>query len=310
MQSTRLSTTVALIKLGRPHFLAGGVLLHGLGAAIALYSGAPFNLSALLWGQLAITATQLMTQYSNEYFDLDADRVNPTPTNWSGGSRVLVNGAIPAWTALHIALFFAAVAFMATLVLSVAIVPGWYMFAVLSFAQLAAWFYSAPPLRLHSRGMGELTAVIAVTLFTPLTGYLLQRGTIDLLPIMAVVPLCGYQFAMLLAIEFPDAEGDRIAKKRTLVVRLGMRPASYLYTAVMWAVLAMLPLLAIAGLPFVAVGAVAALSPLTLWLLWRVHRGDWQRPDRWNAFGFYSIVLLIGTIAAELAAFVLLTGLR
>lgn len=310
MQQTRLSTTVALIKLGRPHFLVGGVLLYGLGAAIALYAGAPFNLSALLWGQLAVTSTQLMTQYSNEYFDLDADRVNQTPTKWSGGSRVLVNGAIPAWTALQIALFFAAIAFTATLVLSLAIVPGWRTFAVLSFAQLTAWFYSAPPLRLHSRGMGELTAVIAVTLFTPLTGYLLQRGTITVLPILAVVPLCGYQFAMLLAIEFPDAEGDRMANKRTLVVRLGMRPASYLYTTVMWAVLAMLPVLAIAGLPIVAVGAVAAVSPLTLWLLWRVHRGDWHRPERWNTFGFYSIVLLISAIAAELAAFVLLIGLR
>ena len=310
MQSTRFSTTVALIKLGRLHFLTGGVLLYGLGAAIALYVGAPFNPSALLWGQLAVTATQLMTHYSNEYFDIEADRVNQTPTNWSGGSRVLINEEIQARTALQIALFFAAVAFTATLVLSVAIVPGWLTFAMLSFAQLAAWFYSAPPLRLHSRGMGELTTLIAATLLTPLTGYILQRGTIDLLPILAVVPLCGYQFAMLLAIEFPDAEGDGIANKRTLVVRLGMRPASYLYTAVLCAVLAILPVLAIAGLPMVAVGAVAALSPLTLWLLWRVHRGDWHRVDRWNAFGFYSIVLLIGTTAAELAAFVLLIGLR
>ncbi|MFQ5594818.1 MAG: prenyltransferase, partial [Anaerolineae bacterium] len=65
---------LSLIRMGRPHFLAGGFLLHGLGVVIALYTGEPLNLSALLWGQVAITATQLMTHYSNEFFDLPADQ--------------------------------------------------------------------------------------------------------------------------------------------------------------------------------------------------------------------------------------------
>lgn len=48
---------LTFIRLGRPHFLAGGFLLHGLGVVIALYTGVPLNLPALLWGQVAITAT-------------------------------------------------------------------------------------------------------------------------------------------------------------------------------------------------------------------------------------------------------------
>jgi len=77
------------LRMGRPHFLIGGLLLHWLGVALALASGAPLRLPALLWGQAAVTAIQLMTHYSNDYFDLAADRANPTPTHWSGGSRVL-----------------------------------------------------------------------------------------------------------------------------------------------------------------------------------------------------------------------------
>ena len=80
------------LRMGRPHFLTGGVLLHCLGVAMARASGAPLRLPALLWGQAAVTAIQLMTHYSNDYFDLAADQANPTPTHWSGGSRVLPEG--------------------------------------------------------------------------------------------------------------------------------------------------------------------------------------------------------------------------
>ena len=38
------------------------------------------------------------------------------------------------------------------------------------------------------------------------------------------------QVAMLLAIEFPDAEGDRAVGKRTLLVRLGVERTARLYS--------------------------------------------------------------------------------
>ena len=150
-----MRTLIAFIKLGRLHFLAGGVILHLLGVSMALLSGASFSLAALIWGQIAITSIQLMTHYANDYFDLAADRANTTPTNWSGGSRVLLSGAIPPRAALITALTLAAIALIANLVLSTTIRPGVATFALLLTAQALAWFYSAPPIRLHSRGVGE-----------------------------------------------------------------------------------------------------------------------------------------------------------
>ena len=58
-------------------------------------AGAPFDAARFAWGQLVVTATQLMTHYANDYFDLEADRANRTPTRWSGGSRVLPDGVLP-----------------------------------------------------------------------------------------------------------------------------------------------------------------------------------------------------------------------
>jgi 1,4-dihydroxy-2-naphthoate polyprenyltransferase len=304
-----LQTLVALLQLGRLHFLAGGVLLHLLGVIVAFDSGAKISITVLLWGQIAITATQLMTHYANDYFDLTADRANQTPTNWSGGSRILVDARLHPQVALIAALVLAAVAFAANLILSVGLRPGIHTFGLLFLAQCLAWFYSAPPLRLHSRGLGEVTATFIVTFLTPLTGYYLQTGKLAWLPVLAVLPLCCFQFAMLLAIEFPDAAGDRQAGKNTLVVRLDAPFAARLYVFSLLLAYAMLPILALAGLPSLVIFAVAALFPLALWQVRRMVRGDWQHPARWNRLAFYTIVLLIGTTAAELVAFLLLVAM-
>ncbi len=291
-------------------FLLGGILLHALGVSIAVYMGAGLNLGALLWGQLAITATQLMTHYANDYFDLEADKANHTPTNWSGGSRVLTSGSLPAKTALNIALACGVAALLANFILSVWIRPGVETFLLLLTAQLLAWFYSAPPIRLHSRGMGELSTAITVTAFTPIMGYFLQTGRVDTLVLLAVLPLCALQIAMLLSIEFPDEQGDQLVGKRTLVVRLGAGRAVWLYSILLIAAFAVLPILVNLGLPFEAAAAIALLMPLALMLLWRVRRGDWHDPQRWNGLAFYTIVLLMAATTAQLAAFVLLIGLR
>jgi 1,4-dihydroxy-2-naphthoate octaprenyltransferase len=72
--------------------------MHAVGLGAALYAGAHLNLAAAAWGQIAITATQWMVHYANDYFDLAADRANLTPTHWSGGSRTLTTGQLPPRT--------------------------------------------------------------------------------------------------------------------------------------------------------------------------------------------------------------------
>src|SRR5262245_43455275 len=100
----------AFIKLGRPKFLVGGFVLYGLGAALAVAAGAPLDVGLFAWGQLVVTAAQLMTHYANDFFDLEADRANRTPTAWSGGSRVLPDGLLPPRVALWAARALAAIA--------------------------------------------------------------------------------------------------------------------------------------------------------------------------------------------------------
>jgi len=306
--SMRLARVVAFIKLGRPQFLVGGFVLYGLGAATAAAHGAPVNWRLYLWGQLVITATQLMTHYANDYFDLDADRANATPTRWSGGSRVLPGGALSPSVALAAALVLAVGALGAAVALATLM---WGTPLVLPLALLViglSWAYSAPPLRLHSRGVGELTTALVVTFLTPLTGYYVQARSLVRALFLAVLPLCGLQFAMLLAIEFPDATGDEAGGKRTLVVRHGPEFAARLYTGVVAASFLALPLLAWAGLPARVAAAAALLAPIGLWQATRSARGGFADPARWESLAFWSVAQLMATAVAELAATVMAIG--
>jgi 1,4-dihydroxy-2-naphthoate octaprenyltransferase len=308
-RSMNIDRIVAFIKLGRPLFLVGGVVLHAVGVAVALYNGVPFKPAALLWGQVAITAVQWMTHYANDYFDLAADRANRTPTNWSGGSRVLADNRLPPRAALVAALGLAGIALLAGCVLTFGVGTGALTLPLIGLALVLAWCYSAPPIRLHSRGVGELTSAILVTGLVPVVGYYLQAGQLDPPLFQAIFPLACLQFCMLLSVEFPDVDSDRETGKRNLVVRLGAERASWLYIGVLTLPYASMPLLWMAHLPTLVALVIYLMFPLAVYLLRRAGHGDYADPARWNLLAFYSIALLIGTAAVEAFAFVLLSGI-
>ncbi len=296
---------VAFIRLGRPLFLVGGFVLYGLGAAAAARAGAVIDVWLYLWGQLAVTAFQLMTHYANDYYDFDGDRLNVTPTRWSGGSRVLVAGQIPRGAALLAALALLVVGLGALALLRATGRAGPLATPTFLTMLLLSWEYSAPPLRLHATGFGELTVAAVVTALVPVAGFYLQSPTlVGMAPLLlGLVPLACLQVAMLLAIEFPDAAADAAVGKRTLVVRLGPRLGAVLYVLLIVAAYLALPVLLVRGLPGVVAVAVAVGAPLGVWRIVRVLEGDWREPGRWEGLAFWSVALLVGTSVAELLAF-------
>lgn len=298
---------VSFVQLGRPLFLTGGLIFNSLGVAIALYQGANFNLTTFIWGQIAITSIQLMTHYSNDYFDCAADRANLTPTQWSGGSRVLADGWLPARVALVTAVTLAFVALITIIILGLFIQPAAATIPLLLLSLFLAWEYSAPPLRLHSRGLGELTVALIVPTLTPLVSFYLQTGQLAWLPLLATFPLACLQAAMIQVINFPDAAGDAQVGKRTLVVRLGQDRAVALYLVLFGLAYGSLPLLVWWGLPLLAATAVLLPLPLALWLAWQMHRFRQTGLARWNSLGFWSVGLLMGTAVLEIIAFLWLT---
>ncbi len=300
-----LARVGAFLKLGRPHFLLGGFLSFALGSALAVAGGAHLVWSRYAWAQATITSAQWMTHYSNDYFDLEADRANSTPTRWSGGSRVLVAGLVSPRVAL-----FAAIVLGACAVISAGVLAGLKNSPIcaLPLALLIialSWFYSAPPLRLLSRGLGEATTALVVTVLTPLFGYYVQAGSLQLVLFLACLPLALLQFNMLLTIELPDAAGDTANGKRTLVVRHGATWAAYCSVTLLVAIYCSLPILFWLGLPQYVVVFAAVPAPLALWQIIRLARGAYREPKKWEALTLSSVALLVSTTFAELLGAVL-----
>ena len=225
-----LARVWAFVRLGRFHFLGAGSLLYLLGALIARYLGATWNPRAFAWGLLAVATTQLVTHFGNEYFDLAADRANRTPTRFSGGSRVLVEGRLPPGVALATSLFFVFASLAVGLYVAFALRPGWLILPLLWAGLWMTWSYSGPPLRLHYRGVGEALVSIGLPI-VPLVGFFMQAGRVAALPILVSLPLAALQWAMILSIEFSDEQGDAAAGKRTVIVIWGARRAAIWHNA-------------------------------------------------------------------------------
>ncbi len=296
--------TRAFIHMTRPFFLLGGVLLYVLGVVVALKIGTPFHLGYFLLGQGLVTSVQLMVHYVNEYYDQDVDKASTDRTWFSGGSGMLATGVLQPSTALRAAqacLGMALIILLAILALDRS--PG--LAALLVLALLAGWYYSAPPLRLVSRGLGEAAGSLVMALLVPLTGFLLQTGGSTIpIPLLALcLLLVLVHISTMVAIEYPDREADAAYGKRTLMVRLGLQRAALLYESLLTLAFGLLAILAVSRTLNRGEVLIFLAVPVALWQVFRLH---WQlrHPGasyRWFATG------AVGLFA--LAAFLALAGM-
>ncbi len=301
------SRIIAWIKLGRFLFLSGGFVFFALGASVVHYQGYAIDWSLYLIGQLTVTTTQLMVHYSNDYFDYQADVANQTPTRWSGGSRILPSDQLSSRVALYTAIILALGAFSLIILLITQFDIHSITIVLLTTALVLSWGYSAPPMRLHSRGLGEITASFIVPILTPFVSFSLQTGTVDLILALAVMPSALLQFNMMLTVHLPDMEGDAAVNKRTLVVIVGCGRTIWLYQAILIGAYLLAPLLILAGLPVqIGLGIVLPI-PLAIWLFWRMKLGHGSNPEHWESLAFWSIGLLMGTGVVETGLFFILS---
>jgi 1,4-dihydroxy-2-naphthoate octaprenyltransferase len=166
------------------------------------------------------------------------------------------------------------------------------IFLVILAASLIGWFYSAPPTRLISRGIGEI-AVASVTGFAiPAIGYLAVRCQFDPLFVYLSFPFVMYGFMLSLSLEAPDADVDRKGGKRTLVVRKGARNI-FLFILVLTAVatltFAVYYWLAVSAVLNIGVLALFSITPLASALVGFVGVLQKRSVNRFSALNIASL---------------------
>jgi 1,4-dihydroxy-2-naphthoate octaprenyltransferase len=125
---------------------------------------------------------------------------------------------------------------------------------------LCGYFYSAPPLRLGYRGLGELAVGVGLGVLPVVGSYLVQTHQHSVKALLVSLPLALAVIAILWVNEIVDHEPDRAARKRTLVVLVGLRTAGRAFTLTLFILIYATLFLAVFTASMVPLALVAVLA--------------------------------------------------
>ncbi|MFO7915774.1 MAG: 1,4-dihydroxy-2-naphthoate octaprenyltransferase [Candidatus Krumholzibacteriales bacterium] len=213
------------LKELRLEFLTGSATPVLLGTAVARYESGEWNPLLFLLTLAGAVALHLGANTANDYFDhlsgndpANVEYVRP----FTGGSRLIQEGLIKPRTVLATSLSFFAAALVAGLILTA--IRGFWILVLGLIGAVCGYFYTAPPLRLAHRGLGEIVIGISFGLIGP-GAYFVQTGEMTLSAVLATLPVMFLITAVIWINEFQDSRADQSAGKNTLVVRLGRKGA-------------------------------------------------------------------------------------
>jgi 1,4-dihydroxy-2-naphthoate octaprenyltransferase len=212
-----MTVTIGAVLLGTAyaHFVTGR--FHFLNFALTLLGACFFHIA---------------TNVANDYFDYKSgnDAANLSGTSpFSGGSRVLVEGKVPAGTALAVSLLFAAAGGAIGLYLNL-VTPGNQILWIGLAGVFLVYSYNGFPLRLVNLGLGEIAIFLAWGPVMVLGSYYVQAQAFgSWWPVIVSVPSGLLTTLVLLINEFADREADLSTGRRTWVIMFGPRTALVLY---------------------------------------------------------------------------------
>jgi 1,4-dihydroxy-2-naphthoate octaprenyltransferase len=225
------------LVITRAPFLTATLVPVLIGAAWASVVG---GASPFPWGLFGLTlvgalALHVAANTFNDYFDWTSgtdENNNDYFLPFSGGSRSIELGLITEKGLFRLALFFSVIASVCGGILLA--LRGWPIAALGLTGLFAAYFYTAPPLRLVARkGLGELFIGLC---FGPLMvggSAFALTGALDPLAFFAGIPVGLLTTAILWINEFPDYAADKVSGKNNLVVVLGKEKARYGFALLM-----------------------------------------------------------------------------
>ena len=218
------------IKGIRAPFFTASAIPVLVGTALAWNMTGKFSLYKFILVLVGVPLFNAGTNLANDYYDHKTgnDDINTSLTPFSGGSRVIQNGVIPAKHMLIGSFLFFGLGSVIGLYLN-AITPGNLVLYLGIFGLLSGFLYTATPVLIGYRGVGELVVGLNLGTLTIIGSYFVQAHTVSWPVFWMSLPI-GFLVAAILYInQFPDYEADKAVDKKHLVVRLGKRRAVYGY---------------------------------------------------------------------------------
>ncbi|MCJ7508392.1 MAG: 1,4-dihydroxy-2-naphthoate octaprenyltransferase [candidate division Zixibacteria bacterium] len=218
-----------LIAVRAPFFTASLVPVL-VGVTLAYNQTGKFYFWRFILTLLGVVCFNAGTNLANDYYDHKTtdDDINPSPTPFTGGSRVIQNGLISPKSMLLGSFLCFGIGSAIGLYLN-AITPGNLVLLLGIIGVLSGFFYTASPIGIVYRGWGELTVGLNLGVLAVLGTYYVQTHSLSWVALWASLPISFLVAAILYINEFQDYQPDKTANKKHLVVRLGRKNAVYGY---------------------------------------------------------------------------------
>ncbi len=214
----------------RPAFLTASVVPVLVGSSGGFAVTGTFGWGLFILAVVSIVLLHSGSNLANDYFDHISgnDRANKNPTPFSGGSRFIQDGVLSAKTILGLS-FFCLAAGAATGMIIILLTRSVFIFVLGVIGCLGGFFYTAPPLKLGYRSLGEVVIGFLFGILPVAGSYYLQVGTVDWLIAFPAGIIAILIFLVILINEFPDKDADAAVKKKTVVVIFGVEAGVWIY---------------------------------------------------------------------------------
>ena len=271
----KLSFGWLFLRATRLPFLSATVIPVLLGLAVAAYQGEWHWIPGVLT-LVAACCIHLGLNVANDVFDTmsGADQANVTPTQFSGGSRVILYGLLSLRQMASMSAAFYTVGLGIGVYLAVTR-AFWPVVAIGLVGLFISLAYTAPPLRLVHRGIGEVAVGLGFGPIVTLGTYVVQArgweapGGDFWEALFVSLPVAIFIALVLYVNEIPDRPGDAAAGKRTLPVRLGKETVIGAYVGAVAVAFGLIAVGAVAGI--IVRPSLLALAAIPLAVV--VHRG-------------------------------------
>jgi len=201
-----------------------------MGALLAAIAGRfnPLFYALTLGGMIAFHAA---TNVLNDFYDVrhGVDREGAPTTKYRLHPAAF--GQVPLNTTLAFSVGLYAVTLLAGVYLAFA--SSTSILLVIAAGILGSVFYTADPIDLKAKSLGEPTVFIMWGVLIPLGAYMVQTGVFAWAPILASVPIGIFVALVLLANNIRDIGYDGTVREKTLAVALGARRAQTLYVVLL-----------------------------------------------------------------------------
>ncbi|WP_395738709.1 NAD(P)H-dependent oxidoreductase [Prosthecobacter sp.] len=220
----------AWLQALRPQFYFFPWLALTAGAvSAAAEKGTPLHWAPYLLCWAAAWLMEAIAVLTNEIHDLPTDKLNRNSGPFTGGSRVLVQNILTTQQ-LRSARTVSVVGITCILLLLPSLFPEVHSFdgiTLLLVGLLLGIGYTAPPLKLAYRTLGELDVALTHSAMVILLGHISQGGhLLDLQPWVLAAPAFFAILPAIILAGFPDLEADVAVGKKTLAARFGRHAAS------------------------------------------------------------------------------------